>query len=186
MVWEKPGVTRDVYLTFDDGPHPEVTSFVLEELRRYGNRATFFLVGDNVRKYPSMIQELEKYGHVTGNHTMHHLKGWNTDDASYAKDIQRCADYVQSSLFRPPYGRIRMSQVRMLKPKYQIIMWSLLALDYRTGLDKKKALNSLMRKTRNGSIVVFHDSLKAESNLRYILPPYLEFLHQKGYSCKTL
>lgn len=187
LVWEIPGKSsKDVYLTFDDGPHPAVTSFVLGELKRYGFKATFFVVGENARNHPIIIRDLEQNGHKTGNHTMRHLKGWKTDVETYVRDIQECSRYAGGDLFRPPYGRIRFAQIARIRSEYRIIMWSLLSLDYMTTLNRKRALSALKRKTRNGSIVVFHDSVKAEANLRFLLPPYLEYLHQKGYTCKTL
>lgn len=187
LTWQIPGKTgADVYLTFDDGPHPEISIWVTEELEKYKMKATFFCVGDNVRKHPETLDTLLKLGHKAGNHTMHHLKGWNTDNASYTEDVYVCGNYVKSDLFRPPYGRIKIKQIKILAEQYRIIMWSLLSCDFDQKLNPEKALRGLMNKTRNGSIVVFHDSEKAEKNLKYILPRYLDFLHKKGFICKTL
>ncbi len=186
LVWQKPAEQAVVYLTFDDGPHPDISRWVAEQLKPYGIKATFFCVGDNVRKYPETAAYLQSEGHRLGNHTMHHIKGWNNSTEDYIKDIELCQQQIDSNLFRPPYGRISRKQIKALKDKFHIVMWSLLSCDFDRNLNKEKALNGLKSKTKNGSIVVFHDSLKAESNLRYLLPKYLEFLHQSGYTCKTL
>ncbi len=186
LTWEMPDSTNTVYLTFDDGPHPEITPWVIEQLDQYNMKASFFCVGDNARKHPETLQQITQKGHQLGNHTMHHIKGWKTSTADYLKDIQLCEEYLQTNLFRPPYGRITRQQIKALKNDYKIVMWSLLSCDFDQSLNCESALHGLKNKTKNGSIVVFHDSLKAEKNLRYLLPKYLEFLHNKGYTCKTL
>lgn len=187
LTWRLPGSdSRDVYLTFDDGPHPEISLWVAEQLEKHHMKGTFFCVGDNVRKFPETAATLIQKGHRLGNHTMHHLKGWNTDKQTYAADVAECASYVSSPLFRPPYGRIKRAQINLLKMQYRIVMWSVLSCDFDQALKPEKALKGLFKKTRNGSIVVFHDSVKAEKNLKYILPRYLEFLNENGFICKTL
>lgn len=186
LTWQLPGMDKTVYLTFDDGPHPEITPWVLDQLDRYNMKATFFCVGDNVRKYPEVKNMLTKRGHAVGNHTMHHIKGWGTSIQDYISDIEQCNALTSTPLFRPPYGRIKPSQARILRKEYRIIMWSLLSCDFDRKLDTVKALDGLLRKTRNGSIVVFHDSVKAEQNLKVLLPPYLQFLHDNGFNCATL
>ncbi len=186
-IWQIPGKeSNDVYLTFDDGPHPDISIWVCEQLERYQMKATFFCVGDNVRKYPGTLESILSKGHIAGNHTMHHLKGWNTGTEVYTDDVKQCSDYVKSDLFRPPYGRISKNQSRALQKNYRIVMWNLLSCDFDKKLNPEKALKGLKKKTTNGSIIVFHDSEKAEQNLKFILPPYLEFLNAKGYICKTL
>jgi peptidoglycan/xylan/chitin deacetylase (PgdA/CDA1 family) len=186
LTWNAPGIVPTVYLTFDDGPHPEITPWVVEQLRPYNMQATFFCVGDNAKKFPETLELIKKEGHQLGNHTMHHIKGWNTSTAEYLKDIEQCQYYTQTNLFRPPYGRISKQQIKALKEKFRIVMWSLLSCDFDRQLNQEKALQGLITKTKNGSIVVFHDSVKAENNLRFILPKYLDYLHKKGYTCKTL
>jgi peptidoglycan/xylan/chitin deacetylase (PgdA/CDA1 family) len=186
FIWHIPSPEKTVYLTFDDGPHPEITPWVLEELEKNEVKATFFCVGDNVRKFPETFRMLKLKGHRIGNHTMHHLKGWNTDTESYIENVEACDAFVDSDLFRPPYGRIKRSQAKLLLPRFKIVMWSLLALDFEKNLDNKKALEGLMKKTRTGDIIVFHDSAKAEKNLRFLLPQYLQFLKEKGFNCAIL
>ena len=187
LTWQLPGSdSRDVYLTFDDGPHPEISLWVAEQLEKHQIKATFFCVGDNVRKFPETAEKLIQKGHRLGNHTMHHLKGWNTNQQVYTKDVAACAAYVNSKLFRPPYGRISKAQIKLLSGQYRIVMWSILSCDFNQSLNPEKALQGLFRKTRNGSIVVFHDSVKAEKNLKSMLPRYLEFLNENGFICKTL
>lgn len=187
LIWEIPSTESPVvYLTFDDGPHPEISIWVANELEKRGLKGSFFCVGDNVRKYPETFQEIVSRGHQVGNHTMHHLKGWLTPLSTYIDDVEQCAAYVHSKLLRPPYGRISRQQITQLKSNYQLVMWSLLSCDFNPNLNCEKALEGLKRKTKNGSIVVFHDSLKAEKNLKAILPAYLDFLIQNAYVCKTL
>ncbi len=186
LIWQIPGREKTVYLTFDDGPDPQITQWVLEQLERFNVKATFFCVGDNVRKFPETYASLRAKGHQTGNHTMHHLKGWNTNTDEYIDNVEACRKYVDSSLFRPPYGRIKPGQAERLRSKYRIIMWSLLACDFEKNLDCEKAIKGLKNKTRNGDIVVFHDSVKAERNLKVLLPQYLQFLNENGFNCATL
>ena len=187
LIWQIPESDgQTVYLTFDDGPHPEISLWVANELEKRGLKATFFCVGDNVKKYPDTHFEIIQRGHRVGNHTMNHLKGWKTENNLYFENVRTCAELVTSDLFRPPYGRIKSTQINYLKTNYRIVMWSILSYDFLQGLNCKSALKNLKHKTKNGSIVVFHDSVKAEKNLRAILPDYLDFLVQNGYTCKTL
>lgn len=184
--WKQPVREKVLYLTFDDGPHPEITSWVLEQLEAFQAKATFFCVGDNVRKFPDIYQKILAAGHRTGNHTMHHLKGWNTPAQQYLENVAEAAEYIDSNLFRPPYGRMTRTQERGLKPQYRIIMWTLLSADYQAGLNREAAMNFLKRHTRPGSILVFHDSEKARKNLEFLLPRYLEFAHKTGYTFAVL
>ena len=187
LIWEIPDAkSKVVYLTFDDGPHPEISIWVANELEKRGLKATFFCVGDNVRKFPETHSEILKRGHRIGNHTMHHLKGWQTKNSAYIDNVNECDKYVNSNLFRPPYGRIKSKQAKILRESYKIIMWSILSCDFDKSLDCTEALNGLKNKTKNGSIVVFHDSVKAEKNLKQMLPEYLDYLITNGYTCKTL
>ena len=187
LIWQIPDPNEKVvYLTFDDGPHPEISIWVANELEKRNLKATFFCVGDNAQKFPDTYAEIVKRGHRVGNHTMRHLKGWQTQDELYIEDVKECSQYVQSNLFRPPYGRIKSKQVRKLKDNFKIVMWSLLSCDFEKNLNCHAALKGLKKKTKNGSIVVFHDSTKAEKNLKKMLPEYLDYLTQNGFSCKTL
>lgn len=188
LVWKKPSANT-IYITFDDGPIPEVTPFVLNALADYDAKATFFCIGDNVRKYPEIYQEVIKAGHSIGNHTFNHLNGWNTDDEKYLENIGECAEYVKSDLFRPPYGRIKKSQIKKLKtrrPDIKVIMWDVLSGDFDQNLSPEKCLENVLRTTAPGSIIVFHDSLKAFDRLKYVLPKALEYWSDKGFVFKNL
>lgn len=188
LIWKKH-VKNTIFLTFDDGPIPEVTPFVLDKLKEYGAKATFFCIGDNVRKYPEIYQRILDDGHSVGNHTFNHLKGWETDDEEYLDNYEQCRQYVNSDLFRPPYGRIKKSQVAKLKkvnPEIEIIMWDVLSGDFDTTLKPEKCLRKTVNNTCPGSIVVFHDSLKAFPILEDVLPKALEFWKRKGYAFEAL
>ncbi|MDE6264079.1 MAG: polysaccharide deacetylase family protein [Paramuribaculum sp.] len=170
-----------VYLTFDDGPIPEVTPWVLDLLDRHEIKATFFLVGDNVRKHPHLFEELKKRGHSYGNHTMHHLQGFKVRSIKYMRDLTKADELIRSPLFRPPHGLIRWSQARAIKKHYNIVMYDLVTRDYSKRLSPEDVLGNVKKYTRNGSIIVFHDSLKAEKNLRVALPAAIEWLKSEGY-----
>lgn len=170
-----------VYLTFDDGPIPEVTPWVLDLLDSHGIKATFFLVGDNVRRNPGLFEEIKHRGHSYGNHTMHHLQGFKTTLMRYMRDITEANNLIYSTLFRPPHGLIRWSQARAIKDHYNIVMYDLVTRDYSKKLKGEQVLNNVKKYTRNGSIIVFHDSLRAEKNLRYALPKAIEWLKEQGY-----
>ncbi len=186
LEWEGNTEGQRIYLTFDDGPIPGVTDWVLDTLEKYDARATFFCVGENVQRHPDIYERIAQKGHAVGNHTFHHVKGWSTDTVAYSEEVARTATMVRSDLFRPPYGRISRSQVLALRPSYRIIMWSLLSGDYESGLNRERSLRKLMQHTRPGSIVVFHDSEKARANLEWLLPRYLEFCAARGYIFATL
>jgi peptidoglycan/xylan/chitin deacetylase (PgdA/CDA1 family) len=143
-------------------------------------------VGDNVVKYPEVVSLIHENGHALGNHTMNHVKGWQLKNEDYLENVSRCHQVLESNLFRPPYGRVKWSQVKLLKPNYKVVMWSLLSLDYLKGLNVEKSLNELKKQTKSGSIVVFHDSDKAEQNLKDLLPPYLQFLNDNGFNCQVI
>ena len=179
--WGKPTLENSIYLTFDDGPHPEITPWVMDELEKYGYKATFFCIGDNVRKYPETYQQILERGHLTGNHTFNHLKGFNTTNLAYFENTKACAQLVQSNLFRPPYGYLKPSQISHLQQKqnYKIIMFSIIAEDWNVNLDVFLKLDLLKRQTKPGDIVIFHDSEKAKKNLEILLPAYLEHLNEK-------
>ena len=180
-MWRIPMKEKSVFLTFDDGPIPEVTPWVLDLLDQYEIKATFFMVGDNVRKHPETFQEVIKRGHSVGNHTMHHLQGAKVRTRRYIKDIAEAHMLIKSPLFRPPHGFIRWKQAAAIKANMRIIMYDLVTRDYSKKLSGDDVLENVKRYTRNGSIIVFHDSLKAEKNLRYALRMAIEWLKQNGY-----
>jgi peptidoglycan-N-acetylglucosamine deacetylase len=190
LVWRYPDAQRSLYLTFDDGPVPGPTEFVIETLSRYNCPATFFCIGDNVRKHDRIYKNLLSAGHATGNHTFNHVNGWRTSDEEYLANIRKCDQVVDnnkapSKLFRPPYGRIRRTQIRRLTD-YRIIMWDVLSLDYEKRLNPEKCLRNSLAATRPGSIIVFHDSQKAERNLTYALPRLIEHFLEKGFVFKKI
>ena len=170
-----------VYLTFDDGPIPQVTPWVLDLLDAHGIKATFFLVGDNVRRSPELFEEIKRRGHSWGNHTMHHLQGMKVRTLRYMRDLTEADRLIGSSLFRPPHGLLRWSQAAGIKDHYNIVMYDLVTRDYSKKLNPEQVLENVKRYTRNGSIIVFHDSLKAERNLREALPQAIRWLKEQGY-----
>ena len=182
-VWrlKRRGQRPVVYLTFDDGPIPEVTPWVLDELDRHGIKATFFLVGDNVRRHPELLDEIRRRGHSWGNHTMHHLQGMRTLTDRYLADVEEAHRLIGSTLFRPPHGLLRWKQAKNIKRNFNLIMYDLFTRDYSKKLQPSDVLNNVKRFARNGSIIVFHDSLKAEKNMRYALPRAIEWLKSQGY-----
>lgn len=170
-----------VYLTFDDGPIPEVTPWVLDLLDKYGIKATFFMVGDNVRRHPELLEEVKARGHSYGNHTMHHLQGFKVSRVRYMRDITEAAFYIDSPLFRPPHGLIRWAQAKAIKNHYNIVMYDLVTRDYSKKLNPEQVLANVKRYVRNGSVIVFHDSLKARKNMQQALPQAIEWLKAEGY-----
>ena len=181
FTWKIPSEAPVLYLTFDDGPIPGVTPWVLEQLAAYEAEATFFCVGENIRKHPDVFQQVLASGHSVGNHTQHHLDGWATDNLPYYHDVRRCARLVNSDLFRPPYGRLRPRQAQFLQRHYQVVMWDVLSGDFDPHLSPERCLRNVTDNAGPGSIVVFHDSLKAEEKLRYALPRVLEYFSERGY-----
>lgn len=177
---------RVVYLTFDDGPIPQVTPWVLDLLNQHGIKATFFLVGDNVRRHPHLLEEIKRRGHSWGNHTMHHLQGFKVTSLRYMRDLTQADMLVGSHLFRPPHGLLRWSQAAAIKNHYNIVMYDLVTRDYSKKLSPEKVLENVKRYARNGSIIVFHDSLKAERNLRGALPQAIEWLKKQGYEFRAI
>jgi len=186
LVWNIQTTDPVIFLTFDDGPIPEVTPWVLDILASYQAAGTFFCVGDNVNKYPSIYRSLLDRGHAVGNHTHHHLKGLMTANEKYFADIEACGKVVQSNLFRPPYGSLSPSQMRQIKSQYKIVMWDVLSKDYDKDLSGEDCLQRVLRNAGPGSIVVFHDSLKAKERLEYALPKVLEHFHSRGFAFQSL
>ncbi|MDE6756570.1 MAG: polysaccharide deacetylase family protein [Muribaculaceae bacterium] len=186
-IWRVKKRKRKVaYLTFDDGPIPEVTPWVLDTLDRYGVKATFFFVGDNVRKYPQLYEEVKRRGHSYGNHTMHHLQGFKTPRISYMRDITEADALIDSPLFRPPHGLLRWAQAKAIKKHYNIVMYDLVTRDYSIKMTPDRVFYNIRRYARNGSIIVFHDSLKAERNMKEVLPRAIEWLRNEGYELLPL
>jgi len=192
LVWRMPHDEAALYLTFDDGPMPGPTDYVLEVLRSHDARATFFCIGDNVRKHPELFRRIVDEGHTVGNHTYHHLNGWRTRSADYISNVKAFEDAVADAgiqnrvaLFRPPYGRITRRQISGLRD-YTIVMWDVLTRDYDRLLSKEKCFQGSVRACRPGSLVVFHDSYKAQRNMEYALPRLIEEMRQQGYSFKLL
>ena len=190
LKWRMPSDKKEIYLTFDDGPVPGPTEFVLDQLSKARAKATFFCIGDNIRKSPLVFQKILAHGHAVGNHTFHHLNGWKTDQAKYVGDIQLCTEEISrhgipGNLFRPPYGRITRSQIGALQNQ-RIIMWDVLTNDYAKNLSPEMCVRGSISSARPGSIVVFHDSLKAERNMTFALPRFLEHFSSLGYTFKSL
>lgn len=177
---------KTVFLTFDDGPIPEVTPWVLDLLDSYGIKATFFMVGDNVRRHPELLEEVRRRGHSYGNHTMHHLQGMKTLTRRYLRDIAEACEHIDSPLFRPPHGLLRWKQARAIKDHFNIVMYDLVSRDYSRKLTGPEVLANVKRYARNGSIIVFHDSLKASRNMRYALPNAIEWLLEQGYEFRPI
>lgn len=186
ITWRIPDSKNSLYLTFDDGPIPVVTPWVLETLDKYNAKATFFCIGQNVKRYPEIYREIISRGHQTGNHTHRHLNGWNVKNKNYFADVSECSNYVHSTLFRPPYGKIKPSQIRELKKNYQLVMWDVLSQDYDEKRTAGQCSASVIRESKPGSIIVFHDSIKAESRLRGSLPTVLEHFIKKGFEFTRL
>lgn len=186
-IWRvKRAGKKVVYLTFDDGPVPEVTPWVLDTLDKYGVKATFFMVGDNVARNPQLFEEVKRRGHSYGNHTMHHLQGMKVTTYRYMHDITEANEFIDSPLFRPPHGLIRWKQARAIKDRYNIILYDLVTRDYSSKLTPERVFENVKRYARNGSIIVFHDSLKAEKNMKAVLPRAIEYLKSRGYTFETL
>jgi len=193
LTWRRPGTDNTIYLTFDDGPIPDVTEFVLDQLQQYHAQATFFCVGENLFRNPIIAQKAVSAGHSLGNHTYNHRKGWETTTAAYLQNTQECEAELEklcpdrtSKLFRPPHGRCTRQQYRELKVNYHLIMWDVLTYDFDANLPPEKCLAKSIKNTRPGSIVVFHDSLKARQNLQYVLPRYLAHFSGLGFQFKAL
>ena len=179
--WSLPNRENKIYLTFDDGPTPEVLPFILKTLDAYKIPATFFCVGENMQKHPDLVKEILKQNHVIGNHTHNHVSGWQTKNATYFENIAACQKVYKSKLFRPPYGRLRVSQANELRKKYKIIMWDVLSYDYDKKVLPEICFRNVIDTTKSGSIIVFHDNIKALKNLEYALPHSIDFLLKKEF-----
>ena len=193
--WDVSNTGNTIYLTFDDGPIPEITTWVLEELKKYALKATFFCIGENIAKHPEIFKKVISEGHAIGNHTFNHLNGWKTPTEIYIENIKLCEEVIEkttnynsrSKLFRPPYGKLKTAQARAIeKLGYKIIMWDVLSADFDTTLSKEKCLDNVLSNVKPGSIIVFHDSVKAFKNLQYVLPKTLAFLEENNFNCGVL
>jgi peptidoglycan-N-acetylglucosamine deacetylase len=186
LLWRVPTTRKVLFLTFDDGPVPEVTPWVLDTLRHFGARATFFCVGDNIRKHPELYERIRAEGHATGNHTFNHLNGWKTELRRYLDNVERCAEAADTRLFRPPYGRLTRAQRLSLQDDYRIVMWDVLSGDFDAKVEPERCCRNVVSRAKPGSVIVFHDSVKAERNLRGALPGVLEHFAGLGYGFEAL
>ena len=189
-VWDIRNIENKIYLTFDDGPIPEITEWVLEQLKKQNVKATFFCIGDNIDKHPDIFSKVIGEGHAIGNHTFNHLNGWKTTTEPYLANFQRCEETIQksainnpnSNIFRPPYGKIKRAQAKAIQQLgYKIIMWDVLSVDFDSTLSREKCLQNVLSNAESGSIIVFHDSVKAFKNLEFALPKTIKFLKEKGF-----
>ncbi len=186
FLWQIESETPTVYLTFDDGPIPRLTPWVLDLLDTYDAKATFFCVGDNVRKHPVIYQDIIKRGHSVGNHTFNHLDGWKTDHYTYVKNVLKCKQYIDTNLFRPPYGKVKPKQSAYIQKLFNIVMWDVLSGDFDTKINPQQCLENVLNNIQQNSIVVFHDNIKAETNLKYTLPLTLDFIKNKGWKASAI
>ncbi len=194
-IWDIPNKEKKVYLTFDDGPIPEITEWTLAQLKKHNAKATFFCIGDNIQKHPEVFQKIIVENHAIGNHTFNHLKGWETSLEDYIENTKKCSETMANcqlntehvQLFRPPYGKIKPSQSKALrKLGYKIIMWDIISMDFDQTVSPEKCLENVLKNIESGSIIVFHDSVKAWKNLEYVLPKTLAFLNEKGFVCEKI
>lgn len=205
-LWRIPTKEKKIFLTFDDGPVPEITPWVLSALKPFQAKATFFCVGENIAKHSDIFCQIISEGHSIGNHTYHHLNGWKTESKNYINNISKCDSVMKGNrlsvigyqpdrqpitghplpLFRPPYGKMKQSQYSLLKAQYSIVMWDVLSGDFDETTSKEQCMQNVLTKTREGSIVVFHDSVKAKEKLLYVLPKMLEHYSAKGFSFETI
>jgi len=189
-VWDIPNQEKKIYITFDDGPIPEITEWVLTQLKNHDAKAAFFCIGNNIEKHPKIFHKIIEEGHAIGNHTFHHMNGWKTNTEEYLDNLLLCEEQIkkfsirslQSKLFRPPYGKIKSKQAKkILQLGYKIIMWDILSADFDQNITPEKCLKNILSNIKTGSIIVFHDSVKSFENLEYVLPKTLDFIKKEGY-----
>ena len=186
FLWDIPSKEKKLYLTFDDGPHSELTPWIINLLNKYHAKATFFLVGKNALKYPDLYQLYLKNGHRLGNHTFQHLKAWSNKKTEHLNDIAKCAKIVESDLFRPPHGQVKLTAIKEIKKKYRIVMWDVLSWDFDEKIEAKECLLNVTENAKEGSIIVFHENEKAKKNLQYALPEILEHFSKLGYTFEAI
>jgi peptidoglycan/xylan/chitin deacetylase (PgdA/CDA1 family) len=186
ITWNIKDDLPSLYLTFDDGPTPGITAEVLSVLKKFGARATFFSIGRNVERHPDLYQQILASGHLTGNHTYSHLKGWYTPDAEYYNDIELASRFIHSNLYRPAYGMITPAQLKFLRRNYKIVLWDVMSYDFAFNTSPEKCLQNVTRHAKPGSVIVFHDSLKAAEKVLYTLPRVLEYFAEKGFAFKAI
>lgn len=186
FTWKVPTTDKRLYLTFDDGPNPDITPWVLEQLAAYDAQATFFCVGKNVEQHPETFQQILDAGHSVGNHSYDHLNGWTAENIPYFHNVRRCARLVQSELFRPPYGRLKPKQAQFLQRHYEIVMWDVMSGDFDASVSEEQCLANVINHAKQGSIVVFHDNDKAKEKLKFVLPKVLAHFHALGYSFQSI
>ncbi|MCB0467871.1 MAG: polysaccharide deacetylase family protein [Aequorivita sp.] len=186
-IWAFSRSSNSVFLTFDDGPIPELTPWVLDELKKHNAKATFFCIGENIQKHPEIFQRILSEGHSVGNHTFNHLKGTKTETSKYIENILIAEKLIDSKLFRPPYGKITSKQAKILQSKgFKIVMWDIISYDYDATISEEKCLQNVLKNIKPGCIVVFHDSIKAEKNLRFVLQKVLEIISERGWKCNPI
>ena len=197
LIWDITTTTKDIYLTFDDGPTPNITNWVINTLKQFNAKATFFCIGKNIEKHPSLFQQIINHGHGIGNHTHNHVKGWKTSVDAYLKDVAQAQKVINTQfqkseirnqkLFRPPYGQITPKQIKKLQElDYKIVMWNVLSVDWNNSQTKENCLNNVINHADSGSVVVLHDSIKASKNMTYVLPKALEYFTEKGFVFKRI
>lgn len=186
LVWRMPKVEKTVYLTFDDGPIPEITPWVLDILKEEDVKATFFCVGENVQKYPEIYNRIIAEGHYVGQHTYNHLPAFRYSKDDYRDNVMAAKELIKTDLFRPPHGQMRLSQLIKMRKNYRIVLWDVLSADFDTSITPEKCLKNVINKVRNGSVIVFHDSLKAETNLKYALPRAIRYMKDDGYEFELI
>lgn len=194
-IWEIPTNKKELFLTFDDGPTPSVTDWVLDELKRFNAKATFFCIGNNVRQHPQLFHRILEENHSIGNHTHNHIKGWKTKTNDYLENVfdaektikDQLESSIQVNLFRPPYGQIKPTQgKKLMELGYKIVMWDVLSFDWEKTVSNQECFDTVVSKSKNGSIIVFHDSLKASNNMKFTLPKVLDYFTEKGYAFRAI
>lgn len=186
VIWRMPATGQSVYITFDDGPHPQTTPFILEQLAAHEMQATFFLLGRQVEAHPELYQAIIDEGHLVAHHTYSHVNGWHTGLEEYLEDVSRGATQIPSNYFRPPYGKLTKAQWTRVREQFRIVMWSVMPEDWRTELDSEKVLHRLTEKTRSGDIVLLHENDKSMHHIRKVLPKYLSFLQANNLTSNRL
>lgn len=207
FIWKIPSVEKEIFLTFDDGPIPEITEFVLDELEKYQAKATFFCIGGNIEKHPDIFKKIINQQHSIGNHTFNHVRGWDVEKEYYLNNFEKCEEIIleqclwsevgnllvkpkesniERRMFRPPFGRIKRGQAEEVLKTHEIIMWDVLTGDYDQSISRERVLSKSLRYTEKGSIVLFHDSIKASKNIFYVLPRFLAHFSAQGYTFKSL